>query len=210
MLVSAMATEICSRIGEGFSQHSARAKVLFWKALGILVNDGKVKIEDIRSLYNSSVYLAPLWTTPSTILSSVTLSTVTSTTPASPTWASIISDYYVFDQKFMMFDGATAPTADNKVFCSEVSENQFESVEHLLELAIMQHEVIYTIKYPTLKLKANWTPTGTTPLNIENRYYGIAKATADADATELNTYLTTAIQNMVIDAAAELLKVEIV
>ena len=50
MIVSAMATEICNRVGEGFSQHSARAKVLFWKAIGLMVKDGSIKKDEIRTL----------------------------------------------------------------------------------------------------------------------------------------------------------------
>jgi hypothetical protein len=200
MTVLQATTEICSRAGEGFSQYSARAKVLFWKAVGLLVQAGKIKADELRALYNSSiVYVDANGTQP-----------VTLDLSGASGFQTVIAGSYIFDQDFLVFD-KTLPqtTIANKIFCSRVSENQFENGEHLLNLSILRKEVLYCIKYPTLKILKNALITSTANVNVEMRYYGIVKATADTDATELNSYLDTGLQNQAIDAAVELLKQEI-
>jgi len=202
MIVSAMATEICNRVGEGFSQHSARAKVLFWKAIGLMVKDGSIKKDEIRTLkMTASVTKDANGTAPV----EVTL------TDASPNgFATEIANNYIFDQDVRVFDNATPAAASDQILCSRITENQYESVRQLLSLSDLQEEILYCVKYPVVRIIKNSLITAAANVDVELQYYGIPKTTADANATELNNYFDTTVQNTAIEMAAELLRAEIV
>lgn len=203
MLVSAAASEICSRAGEGFSQHSARAKVLFWRSIGELVQKGEVKTDELRTLKAVAFVTKD---------ANGTAPVEVDITAASPNgFATEIAGNYLFDVDYVVVD-ATMPqtTLASKIFCSRVSESLFENAEHLANLSTLRKEVIYSVKYPKVRMLKNALITTTASVKVEMRYYGLAKTTADADATELNNYFDTATQDKAIAYAAELLKTEII
>jgi hypothetical protein len=201
MLLSDAIIEVCARAGLGFEQHATRARILFWKALSTLIKSGAVEKDDIRTIYQSSVvYVDANGTQP-----------VTLDLNSASGFSTILSTYLVFQSSFYVFDKALpSTTAAAKIFCTKLTENQFENAEQLLPLSLLNKEVLYCIKYPTLKILKNTLITATANVNVEMRFYGVLKTVSETDATELDTYLNADLQNKTMEAAAELLKTEII
>jgi len=202
MTILEMIQEVCKRTGEGLEQHQTRAHALLWTALTALIQSGAIKKDEIRLLYNAvrvdyDIYSA----TPEILEFDIYDAANFKTT---------IDEYLIFEQEYLLFDKTYQEDPADKIFCSRVEDSQLESAEFLLSLSALHNEVLYAVKYPYIRTVHNSKITASSEVVVELRFYGLAQSVAEDTTAEMSLYFDNGVQLKIIEAAAELLKSEIV